>query len=225
MSKEDYRDKMEEHRQSFEGEEQETLSRVSRMDKNGDHKKKPTNKKRRFPLMTVLFIIFILCPASVLLYFVKFYEPGKPIEEVEKQSDAVIEVGKVDEKATPAEEKQNEQDEKDNQAAVEQAKKDAEKLAAQQKAAEEAKKAEEARIAQQKQAEAEAAKKAEEARKAEEAKQAAKASTHTVKTNENLYRIALNHYGDGSETTLAKIRAANGMASNDIYVGQVIKLP
>jgi len=46
-----------------------------------------------------------------------------------------------------------------------------------------------------------------------------------VKENENLYRIALNHYGDGSEATLAKIRAANGMSSNTVMVGQVIKLP
>lgn len=49
--------------------------------------------------------------------------------------------------------------------------------------------------------------------------------THTVKPNENLYRIALNHYGDGSEATLAKIRAANGMTSDTVIVGQVIKLP
>ena len=41
MSKEDYRDKIEEHRQSFEEEqkEQQALSRVSRMKKNGNDNK------------------------------------------------------------------------------------------------------------------------------------------------------------------------------------------
>ncbi|UZN00701.1 hypothetical protein OL548_15070 [Lysinibacillus sp. MHQ-1] len=95
MSKEDYRDKIEEHRQSFEDEqnEQQTLSRVSRMNKNGDKKQKPKNPKRKTPLMTILFVIFILIPLTILVYFWKFYEPGKTIEQAEKDSgEQVVEM-------------------------------------------------------------------------------------------------------------------------------------
>jgi len=250
MSKEDYRDKIEEHRQSFEDEQkdQQNLSRVSRMNKNGSPNKKPKKTKRKMPLMTILFVIFILIPFSILIYFLKFYEPGKSIEEAEKNtSEQVLEIDKSGNKTDATGSTGNKkEDDKAKKEAEDQSKKDAEKLAAEQKAAQEAKKAEEARKAEetrkaeeakkaeqaklaQQQAEAarkaEEAKKAEQARKAEEAKNAAKASTHTVKENENLYRIALNHYGDGSEATLAKIRAANGMSSNTVMVGQVIKLP
>ena len=49
MSKEDYRDKIEEHRQSFveEQTEQQDLSRVSRMNKNGGNNKKPKKQKEK----------------------------------------------------------------------------------------------------------------------------------------------------------------------------------
>ncbi len=233
MSKEDYRDKIEEHRQSFEEEqeEQQTLSRASRMNKNGSNNKKPKETKRKTPLMTILVVIFILIPLSILIYFWKFYEPGKTIEEAEKVSADIVEMDKSGDKANgSASTDKNKKDDKANKEAMDQAKKDAEKLAADQKAAEEAKKAEEARKAEEaKKAEqarlAQQREQAEAARKAEAEKQAATASTHTVKENENLFRIALNHYGDGSEATLAKIRAANGMSSNTVMVGQVIKLP
>lgn len=49
--------------------------------------------------------------------------------------------------------------------------------------------------------------------------------THTVGANENLYRIALNYYGNGSDATIAKIKAANGLGSNEIRVGQNLIIP
>ncbi|MFJ7734866.1 LysM peptidoglycan-binding domain-containing protein [Lysinibacillus sp. NPDC097287] len=230
MSKEDYRDKIEEHRQSFEEEtDQTTLSRASRVKRNGGNLKKPKNTKRTTPLMTILFIIFILIPSSILIYFLAFYEPGKTIEEAEKDSSgSPVEVAKPgdnsgDKVTIESEDKEDKADiaDKDDKQAQEQSKKDAELLAAQEaKKVADAKKAEEAAAAKR----AEEARKAEEERKAKE-EAAAKVKTYTVKDKDNLYRIALNHYGDGSEATLAKIRAANGMSSDIVQVGQVIKLP
>ena len=49
--------------------------------------------------------------------------------------------------------------------------------------------------------------------------------THTVATNENLYRIALKYYGNGSDATVAKLRAANGLGTNEIRVGQNLIIP
>lgn len=103
-------------------------------------------------------------------------------------------------------------------------------------AAEEAKKAE-ARIAKEKAAkEAEEIKKAEEAQKVAAAKakeqeakkkaaqEAAKAQqkTHTVQSTDNLYRIALKYYGNGSPEYVNKIKAANNLSSDSIATGQVL---
>lgn len=103
-------------------------------------------------------------------------------------------------------------------------------------AAEEAKKAE-AQIAKEK-AEKEAAeiKKAEEAQKVAAAKakeqeaqkkaaqEAAKAQqkTHTVQSTDNLYRIALKYYGNGSPEYVNKIKAANNLSTDSISTGQVL---
>ncbi len=47
--------------------------------------------------------------------------------------------------------------------------------------------------------------------------------THKVKSGENLYRIAINYYNDPA--AVDKIRAANGLSSNEISVGQTLTLP
>ncbi|MEE1132744.1 MAG: LysM peptidoglycan-binding domain-containing protein [Caryophanon sp.] len=75
--------------------------------------------------------------------------------------------------------------------------------------------------------------KTEAARQAEAAKQQAqqsqqkpqqpKARTHVVKEGETLYRIAVNYYGNGD--AVERIKAANGLASNDIVVGKPLILP
>ncbi len=47
--------------------------------------------------------------------------------------------------------------------------------------------------------------------------------SHTVQPNETLYRISVNYYGSGSG--VEKIKAANGLASNSISVGQTLVIP
>jgi LysM repeat protein len=47
--------------------------------------------------------------------------------------------------------------------------------------------------------------------------------THTVKTGENLYRISLKYYRSKAGEEI--IRKANKLKGNEIYVGQVLKIP
>ncbi len=46
---------------------------------------------------------------------------------------------------------------------------------------------------------------------------------HTVQQGENLFRIALKYYG--SQAGVEKIRQANGLAGNEISVGQTLTIP
>jgi LysM repeat protein len=49
------------------------------------------------------------------------------------------------------------------------------------------------------------------------------AKTHTVGSNENLFRISLKYYGNGAGVD--KIKSANGLSSNEIKVGQTLVIP
>ncbi|WP_339198567.1 LysM peptidoglycan-binding domain-containing protein [Solibacillus sp. FSL R5-0449] len=234
MTKEDYREKVEEHRQEIDlhNESGTKMSRVSR------HRKK-NGKKQTNPIMTVLTVILIFIPLVILAYVWLIYEPNTSASEnvnVDKKDDLVVEIQKQDPKTQPAatnDDEDKEEKNDDNSAEVDEAKAKAEK---EKLAAEEAKKAE-AQIAKEK-AEKEAAeiKKAEEAQKVAAAKakeqeaqkkaaqEAAKAQqkTHTVQSTDNLYRIALKYYGNGSPEYVNKIKAANNLSTDSISTGQVL---
>ena len=79
------------------------------MNKNGN-KTKAKNSKRKTPLMTILFVIFILIPLTILIYFWKFYEPGKTIEQAEK--DTAEQVVELDPSEASASDKDKEKDDK-----------------------------------------------------------------------------------------------------------------
>ena len=244
MSKDDYKDKFEEHRQNIDGAEEETTQKMSRTERyRGEKGDKPQKKKRH--LMEYLSITFILILLSILIFVALFYEPGKDVKQVVNDEDEVevVKDGEPAKKEDADKEKAKEKEEQEAlakkkaeeaQKAEEErkAKEQQEKQAAEQ--AEQARKAEEERKAQA----AEAARQAEQARQAEAARQAEQQKaqqqqkpqtpqvrTHTVQAGETLYRIGVNYYGSGDESVLQKIRAANGLSSNTIQVGQQIKLP
>lgn len=232
MTKEDYREKVEEHRQEIDlhNESGAKMSRTSRQ-------RKKSAKKQSNPIMTILTIVLIFIPLSILGYVWFFYEPSTSASEnvnVEEKDDIVLEIVKQDPKApeSPKATTDDEQEEtnKEDKAsantdaaaneaekqrlAAEKAKKAEEKRAKEEAA--EAKKAEEAqKIAATKAKEQEAKKKAEEAAKAQQ-------KTHTVQSTDNLYRIALKYYGDGSPAYIEKIKAANNLSSDSISAGQVL---
>ena len=47
--------------------------------------------------------------------------------------------------------------------------------------------------------------------------------THTVAAGETIYSISVTHYQSGKGVD--KIKQANGLTSNEIYVGQVLMIP
>lgn len=227
MTKEDYREKVEEHRQEIDlhNESGSKLSRASRHQKKG--KKKQSN-----PVMKLLVFILIFIPLSILGYVWLFYEPsaseaGKVAVE-DKKDDVVVEIVKQDSDSAKASAEDNEdKDEKPDAEAVNKSEAEKQRLAAEEakiaeqklakdKDAAEAKKAEEAqKVAAKKAKELEEKKKAEAAASAEQ-------KTHTVQSTDNLYRIAIKYYGDGSPASIAKIKAANNLGSDSISTGQVL---
>ena len=224
MSKEDYREKIEEDRQEIELEGEQ--SRLSRS--------KLKTKKRKSKLIPTLLVTFIFIPLAVLLYLTVIYEPSSPVEVVEENNDVV----QVQKNETPAVPEASEDKDKQEESEKEQGTTSSEELdklsEAEQKelaAAQAAAAAEAAKAAEQK-AKEEATKKAkeqEEKRKAEEEKRKAEEEakksqkTHTVQSNETLYRIAMKYYNDPN--AVAKIKQANGLSSESIYVGQTLVLP
>lgn len=246
MSKDDYKDKFEEHRQNIDGAEEETTQKMSRTERyRGEKGDKPQKKKRH--LMEYLSITFILILLSILIFVALFYEPGKDVKQVVNDEDEV----EVVKDAEPAKKEDADKEKEEQEALAKKKAEEAQKAEEERKAkeqqekqaaeqAEQARKAEEERKAQA----AEAARQAEQARQAEAARQAEQQKaqqqqqqqqqqkpqtpqvrTHTVQAGETLYRIGVNYYGSGDESVLQKIRAANGLSSNTIQVGQQIKLP
>lgn len=229
MTKEDYREKVEEHRQEIDlhNESGSKLSRASRHQKKG--KKKQSN-----PIMKLLVFVLIFIPLSILGYVWLIYEPSaseaEKVAVEEKKDDIIVEIVKQNPDSAKA--AANDKEDKDEKADAEAVKKaEAEK---QRLAAEQAKSAEQ-KLAKEKAAKDEAeTKKAEEAQKVaaqkakelEEKKKAEAASaqqkTHTVQSTDNLYRIAIKYYGDGSPASIAKIKAANNLSSDSISTGQVL---
>ena len=49
--------------------------------------------------------------------------------------------------------------------------------------------------------------------------------SHTVNGQENLYRIAIQYYGSGTQENVDKIKRANGLNSNNIHNGQTLVIP
>lgn len=220
MAKEDYREKVEEHRQEIDL-HNESGAKISRVARN----RKGNAKKQKNPLMKILVVVFIFIPLSILGYVLFIFDPGTKATDATKanDNDQLVEIQKQDPNESKVVDSDNEADEK-NDAQADDAEK--ERLAAEKaKAAEaqkledekKAKEAEEAqKVAAQKAKELEAKKKVE----AERAKAAR--TTHTVQSTDNLYRIALKYYGDGSPANIEKIKAANNLTSDSISAGQVL---
>ncbi|MHC5279749.1 LysM peptidoglycan-binding domain-containing protein [Listeria kieliensis] len=203
----------------------------------------------RYPLLNILIIFFLLIPIVVVIVFVAVQNSGQPDNAVKEESSVSVDSNtkaKQEAKEKAAKEKEakekaakekaakekeaKEQAAKEKAAAEEKAKQNeqAQQQAAKEKAAEAERQAAAEKAEQERQAQAAA--KAEQDRKAaEEAKkqaEAAQASSHTVQAGETLYRIAVNAYGASNATQgVQKIKQANGLSSDSVPVGTVIKIP
>ncbi|KYG88958.1 LysM peptidoglycan-binding domain-containing protein [Metasolibacillus sp. FSL H7-0170] len=220
MTQENYREKIEEHRQEIEFD--------GRLERKSRTSKKP--KKRKSPLIRNMTILFIFIPLLVLGYVHFFYEPKSLA--VEKDGSVTVEPNKPsienNEQQIAAAEKEKAEQEAAAQAEKEAAAKAQAEQEAQAKAQAEkeaAAKAQAEKEAQAKaQAEKEAAAKAQAEKQAkEDAEKLASSQTHVVQPNENLYRISLKYYNNGNG--VQKIMQANNLSSENIVVGQTLIIP
>lgn len=199
----------------------------------------------RYPLLNVLIIFFLLIPIVVVIVFVAVQNSGQPDNAVKEESSVSVDnntKAKQEAKEKAAKEKaakekaakekeEREKAAKEKAEADEKAKQDqAAQQAAAEKAAAEKAAADKQAAAERAEQERQNALKAEQERKAaEEAKkqaEAAQASSHTVQAGETLYRIAVNAYGASNATQgVQKIKQANGLSSDSVPVGTVIKIP
>ncbi len=53
----------------------------------------------------------------------------------------------------------------------------------------------------------------------------AQETIHTVKSGDTFYAIAVKYFGDGSQATIDKIKDYNGITSDNLQLGQKIKIP
>ncbi|MEI2404385.1 LysM peptidoglycan-binding domain-containing protein [Niallia taxi] len=169
------------------------------------------------------------------------------VEQKEKKSATVEDKDKIDDadeksskQAADTEDQQStDKEQKAEKEAEQKAKAEAEaekeaeqkaKAEAEKKAAEEAEKKAQAEAERKAAEEAKQKAQAEAERKAaEEAEKKAQAEAettyiyHTVASNETLYRIAMNYYNSKSGVDI--IKQANQLASDNVMVGQVLKIP
>lgn len=96
MAKEDFREKIEKHRQPIQlNEEQDVSTRKSRMEKRGKstnkNNKQANTTKTKSPFITVLLALLLLIPSSAFIY-VYFWEPTSETGTEVVQDEKVVEV-------------------------------------------------------------------------------------------------------------------------------------
>lgn len=202
MTKKDYREKIEEHRQEIDLDDK-TPSRMSRSNK----KQTQTNNKSK--LLRNLTIAFILIPALVLVYVTFFYEPKVQETKNLEQKPIEVQTNKPINNASAA----SKEDEKD------------EAVKAKEEAAKKEKEAAElaAKIEAEKKAQEDAAQKAKEEEQKKLAAQQASSTTYTVKPGDTLYSISRAFYN--GEIRVKGIIQANNLTTENITVGQVLVIP
>lgn len=206
MKRDDYLEKIEQHRQEIQieenGEDRIRSRRELRSNGRRNGSKKPAKKSSK--LLTTMFGIFILIPVGVLIYVSAFYEPDT-METATKDNQFKMEVNTPEKDETKSDEIESPIVEDNNETAeVEQPNAD-DSVAA---PAEPDENLESAPAEEQPE---------------EVETPSAEERTHVVAPGETLFRIAMNYYGspDGVET----IKDANGLSSNEISAGQTLRIP
>lgn len=218
MSQEDYREKIEEHRQAIhiESEQETNPSRITRSELRGNqNKKKKKNKNRKNRLLTVLAVIFILLPVSTLIYYGYFMQEDNSKKTEVDNSRIQIETNENSQSNEDT--KISRDDERKLSKKEQEAKEKAEKIAAEKKAAKE--KAEKDKAQQI--AEETAAAKEKQQKIYNEAKAAGR--LYNVKQGDTIESIAMNFYGSDAGITI--IKEANGITGDSVQPGTTIAIP
>lgn len=222
MSKKDYREKIEEHRQSIEIEEDTPTTRLSR-----SQRRKKKKKSKETPFLTFLTVLLIGIPLAILVYVWGFWEPDKENVAAEKEEEGLVEVQRNVEAINPNEVEQEADDE------------EAEKANKEVKETEDEEKVEkkESQVVKnnakdvQDSSSKKVANKNNEQNNDSPAKQKEETSSssnevkiHKVSANDTLYSIAKKNYSDPIKG-VEKIKAANNLSSDVITPGQELIIP
>jgi LysM repeat protein len=213
MNKDDYQNKIEEYRKPIQinGEESKPNTRTSRRSSTPPPKK---TKQRRNLLLPILFFFFILIPVSFLIYVFAFYQPNA--NETTVYDNSEVQYEQNDEDTTTEKDGENtatdSEENTDTEIPVESAE------------PEEQPDVEETPVEEEPVEEAPVEVQPEEQPIEEPTEpEPSSGKTHVVQPGETLYRIAMNYYN--SPDAVEKIKAANGLSSNEISSGQTLVLP
>lgn len=225
MDKRNYRESLEKDRQEINAESTAGLSR--RAQRQAGNQK---SQKRKNLLLPALFFIFILIPVTILIYVAFIFEPDDTLLGAENENEVSVENTTAPEESAvivPEETEEAVAEETDEAEAEEES---TEADATTEEVATEEEPEEPAESAPPVEQEAPAEETPVEETPEEPAEpvesETAGAKTVIVQDNETLYRIAVNNYGaSGAGAAVEKIKQANGLSSNEIYVGQKLILP
>ncbi|WP_153720291.1 LysM peptidoglycan-binding domain-containing protein [Sporosarcina cascadiensis] len=187
------------------------------------HQSKKKEKKNRTKLINIILAVFTLIPIVILIYVLSdLYSPSVPNQvPVEKAKVSISSNTAVKEDEPKADDTKKPAVVVNPEKPVEQQKKPAEKPADPPKK-EPVQKQPAQKPVQKPEPKPEPKPKPKPVEKPVQ-KPVQSAKSHVVKSNETLYRISVNYYGDGSH--VQKIQQANGLSSNEIHVGQTLVLP
>ena len=214
MKNDDYKTDFEEHRKEIgldDGHEVSKLPSRSELHRKG---RKP-KKKSSHTMINVILGLFTLIPVLILVYIISdFYTPGDQTSAKGGDTGTLFEMNS--EKPVKNTATADNEDEKKSTS------KEVEKSAGKTETKVEEKPVSKPVVSvnptPEKKPEVKVEPKTE---KKPESKPVSK--THTVGSNENLYRISLKYYGNGGGVD--KIKSANGLSSNEIRVGQRLVIP
>lgn len=236
MSQNDYKERVEAHRQSIQLESNGTSEKPTRMSRKQKREErgsgKPPKKGKNNSLLTVLAVIFVMIPASILIYtfFIKSDTPSTKDTPKATASDHVeIETNQNDTAKKEPENKTTDSAAKANEATKAEKEKQAEQLAKEKQA----KKAEQERLAKEKaeQEKAAAEKKKEEEKKkpVENVKPSAAYTSaiqsgylHNAVEGDTIQSISIKYYG--SEAYVSQIKQLNGITADRVPAGTKVAL-
>ncbi|WP_033541492.1 LysM peptidoglycan-binding domain-containing protein [Planococcus sp. CAU13] len=224
MDKKNYRESLEKDRQEIRADNGTNLSRRAQRQSGNQ----PPEKRRNL-LLPVLFFIFILIPVAILIFVAFIYEPDDTEIGMKNDNEVSVENISPPEENTVIVPEETEEDVSDetgqgDDSQPEESGSNAEQPEVEVEDAAPEEPAESATPAPQETPatpETPAA-----APETPAGNDSGSAKTVVVQENETLYRIAVNNYGaSGAGAAVEKIKQANGLSSNDIYVGQTLILP
>lgn len=248
MSQNDYKERVEAHRQSIQVEGNGTSEKPTRMSRKQQREAKgggkPPKKNKNNSLLTVLAVVFVMIPAAILIYtfVIKSDTPTKEAPKAAGSEHVEIETNQNDEKDTKETQKKETQT-KDSTAKADDVTKE-EKQAAkekeQQKLAKEkaAKEKEQQKLAEEKAAKEKAEKEKLDAEKKKEEEKKQPVETvkpssaytaaiqsgylHNAVEGDTIQSISIKYYG--SEAYVNQIKQLNGITADRVPAGTKVAL-